>query len=234
MEFVDGPDLRNFLSVAPRPFSVPQALEITRGICEGLRAAHARGMVHRDIKPENILLAREREGYVPKIADFGIVATRECSTSHTRTGATLLTMAYAAPEQWRGMAAAELDGRTDLYALGGVLFEMLIGQTVFTAESYEGWSGQHLNTAPVKPGSMRPDLAAWRGLDDLVVRLLAKERSERPNDADEVLRLLDMVRYVAPEPHQRTVTDYRVRPPRSNSPGPEVSCGGFRRGLVAF
>jgi eukaryotic-like serine/threonine-protein kinase len=138
MEFVDGPDLRDFMCDVERPLDVAEALELTRGIAKGLGAAHAKGMVHRDIKPENILLARDQRGIVPKIADFGIVATKESSTTHTRAGGSLLTMAYAAPEQWRGVPSAELDGRTDLYALGGVLFEMLTGETVFRAESYEG------------------------------------------------------------------------------------------------
>jgi len=148
MEFVDGPDLRRFLHDAPQPFDVPLALEIARGIAEGLGAAHAKGMVHRDIKPENILMARDGDAWLPKIADFGIVATKESSSIYTRTGGTLLTMTYAAPEQWRGTAAAELDGRTDLYALGGLLYEMLTGQTAFHAENYEGWSWQHQNTPP--------------------------------------------------------------------------------------
>lgn len=105
MEFVDGPDLRDFLNAAPQPFEVALALEITRGIAGGLGAAHARGMVHRDIKPENILMARDGGTWLPKIADFGIVATKENSSTYTRTGGTLLSPTYAAPEQWRGMKA---------------------------------------------------------------------------------------------------------------------------------
>jgi serine/threonine protein kinase len=221
MEYVDGPDLRDFLEDAPRPFDVPLVLEITRGIAEGLGAAHAKGMVHRDIKPENILLARDRESYIPKIADFGIVAIKESSMVLTQTGGTMLTVAYAAPEQWRGMPAAELDGRTDLYALGGVLLKMLTGQTAFSAESYEGWAMQHLNAAPQPPSNLRPELVHWNGLDALVLRLLAKDRDERPKDIAEVLGMLDAVRYVVPPPHEPTVIEPRppIRPrPKERGP----------------
>jgi len=211
MEFVDGPDLRDFLDAAPRPFDVQLALELTRGIAEGLGAAHAMGMVHRDIKPENILLAREGDSWTPKIADFGIVATKENSSVYTRTGGTLLTMAYAAPEQWRGTPAAELDGRTDLYALGGVLYEMLTGQTPFQAENYEGWAERHRNVAPRPPSSARLDLANWQGLDSLVLRMLAKNTGQRPRNVAELVEWLDAVRLVVP-PARRTIVADTVEP----------------------
>lgn len=194
MEYVDGPNLRDFLKTAPKPFDVALALNIIHGIAEGLGAAHAKGMVHRDIKPENILMARDREYWVPKIADFGIVATRE-SSQHTQTGSTLLTMAYAAPEQWMGMRAADLDGRADLYALGGVLFEMLTGQTVFEAENYHGWAQKHLNAPPIAPSSLRPDLVRWKGLDNFVLRLLAKDRNARPANVADFLALMTRIDY---------------------------------------
>ena len=220
MEFVDGPNLRDFLEGAPRPFDVRLALELVRGIAEGLGAAHAKGMVHRDIKPENILMAGDPFGWVPKIADFGIVATKENSTSRTRTGASLLTWAYAAPEQWRGMKSAELDGRTDLYALGGLLFEMLTGETVFDAEGYEGWAEHHKNSAPRRPSLLRPELAQWRGLDALVLRLLAKDRDDRPRDVAEVLSLLDAVEQGA-APHRVTVREEtQPEPHRPSKPAP--------------
>ena len=130
----------------------------------------------------------------PKIADFGIVATKETS-QQTSTGSALLTMAYAAPEQWTGTRAADLDGRTDLYALGGVLFEMLTGQAVFDAENYHGWAQMHLNSAPQPPSNLRPELKKWIGLDALVLRLLAKDRNDRPRDYAELIVLLDRVIY---------------------------------------
>lgn len=210
MEFVDGPDLRDFLAKAPRPFDVPLALEITRGIAAGLGAAHAQGLVHRDIKPENILMAPVGDGWVPKIADFGIVASKESSNTRTRTGGTLLTMAYAAPEQWQGTRAAELDGRTDLYALGGVLYEMLTGRTAFEAESYEGWANQHKNTAPQAPGELRPELKQWRGLDELILRLLSKDRQSRPENVTTLLSFLDRLRHLAPQVRQETAKEKTV------------------------
>jgi len=186
---------------------VPLALSIARQIAEGLGAAHAKGMVHRDIKPENILMARDAGAWLPKIADFGIVATKESSTAYTRTGGTLLTMAYAAPEQWRGTPAASLDGRTDLYALGGLLYEMLTGQTPFHAENYEGWAHQHQTTPPPPPSTLRPDLANWQGLDALTFRLLAKDRNDRPANVAELLTQLDAVRLVPPEGYRETVSE---------------------------
>ncbi|MGD0294896.1 MAG: serine/threonine-protein kinase [Terracidiphilus sp.] len=221
MEYVDGPDLRGLLNNTTGPFYTEQALSITRQIAEGLGAAHLKGMVHRDIKPENILMARDGDSWLPKIADFGIVATKESSTAYTRTGGTLLTMAYAAPEQWRGTPSAELDGRTDLYALGGVLYEMLTARTAFHAENYEGWSEQHRNTPPQPPSTHLPNLANWRGLDALVLRLLAKDRKDRPKDVAELLKLLDAVVYLPPQPVRvPTVPDSTPRqaPPAATLP----------------
>lgn len=124
MEFVEGTGLREAL--ADGPFPVARALRIARGVALGLGAAHAKGVFHRDVKPENILLAGANGPQeTPKLLDFGISAMKESATAISRTGGVMLTPDYAAPEQWRGMAPEELDGRVDMYALGGVLYEML-------------------------------------------------------------------------------------------------------------
>ncbi len=196
MEYVEGPDLRHALESGA--FSVERALAIVRGITLGLGVAHAKGIIHRDVKPENILLASVHGApETPKLLDFGIAAMKESVTVASRTHGLMLTPPYAAPEQWKGMASEELDGRVDLYALGGVLYEVLTGQTAFHAHNTEGWMYQHLHQQPPPPSQLRPELANWRGLDALVLRLLAKERQRRPGNVGELLGLLDGVRYVA-------------------------------------
>jgi eukaryotic-like serine/threonine-protein kinase len=196
MEYVDGPGLRQAL--AESPFGVERALQIARGIALGLGAAHANGIVHRDVKPENILLAREGGGpETPKLLDFGIASMKETATAVSRTRGLMLTPEYAAPEQWKGMPSEELDGRVDLYALGGLLHEMLTGQTSFHSHSTEGWMYQHL-TEPVAPSRLRAELALWEGLNALVLRLLAKDREDRPANVAEFVRQLDAVHRKTP------------------------------------
>jgi serine/threonine-protein kinase len=207
MEFVNGPSLRAAIDGAHGGMSVGRALAIARGVASGLAAAHSRGTVHRDIKPENILLScapgREEQ---PKVLDFGIASMLEGATvlNGTRglTQGLLLTPDYAAPEQWRGVPGTELDGRTDLYALGGILYEMLTGQTPFHAHNTEGWMYQHLQETPRPPSQLKPELADWPGLDALVLRLLAREREQRPASIDELLTELDCVAARSVEPPQ--------------------------------
>lgn len=195
MEFVEGQSLRAALDEASSGFSVPRALDLMRGIASGLAAAHAHGTVHRDVKPENILLKRSADGREqPKVLDFGIVAMADSVTRVSLTKGLMLTPGYAAPEQWLEMPSTEMDGRTDLYALGCVFYEMLTGRTPFHAHNTSGWMKQHLEETPEAPSLLRPELANWTGLDGLTMRLLAKNREDRPQDA-EVMSLLDSIQF---------------------------------------
>jgi serine/threonine protein kinase/TPR repeat protein len=194
MEYVDGPSVRALMQRSPQGLPPARVFGIVRGVAEALGAAHAKRMVHRDIKPENILLATTPEGEIPKVVDFGIVALNDGGSSLTQTGRPLLTAEYAAPEQWRGaVPAAELDGRTDLYSLGCMFFEMLTGQLPFHAETYEGWFEQHVYALPPSPSFVRPELARFAGLDALVLHLLAKDRDGRPAHVRAFLDDLDLV-----------------------------------------
>jgi serine/threonine protein kinase len=204
MEYVEGPDLRHALAAGA--FPVERALAIARGIAQGLGEAHAKGIIHRDVKPENILLAGGNGvPEIPKLLDFGIAAMKESTTAASRTHGLMLTPQYASPEQWKGMASELLDGRADLYALGGVLNEMLTGQTSYHSHNTEGWMYQHLQEQPQPPSQLRPELANWPGLDDLVLRLLAKDREQRPRDAADLVRMLDAVQYADPLARRKNV-----------------------------
>jgi len=206
MEYVEGEDLRHALAAGA--FPVERALAIAHGIAQGLGAAHAKGIVHRDVKPENILLAGGNGApETPKLLDFGIAAIQESAPAVSRTHGLLLTAPYAAPEQWQGMASEQFDGRADLYALGGVLYEMLTGQTAFRSHNTEGWMYQHLHEKPPPPSRLRPELANWSGLDALVLRLLAKDREDRPKDAAELLGLLDAVWHSPPDVSRGTIAE---------------------------
>jgi serine/threonine-protein kinase len=194
MEFVDGPSLRSALNQSPGGLATERAFNIVHGVAAGLGAAHAKRMVHRDVKPENILLASTPEGEVAKVVDFGIVAMSDGAGRLTQTGSVLLTCEYAAPEQWRGtVPSSELDGRTDLYAVGCMFFEMLTGRLPFKSDSYEGWFELHVRTNPPPPSSIRPELGDFPGLDALVLKLLEKDRENRPANVAEFLADLNRV-----------------------------------------
>jgi serine/threonine protein kinase/TPR repeat protein len=218
MEYVEGPSLRSYHGdpeFAELPHPVERALGIAHDIASGLAAAHAQGTVHRDIKPENILLTRAADGREhAKILDFGIAAMAESVTRLSMTHGMLLTPNYAAPEQWLEMPAAEMDGRTDTYALGCVLYEMLTRRTPFHAHNMAGWMKQHLEEAPAPPSQLRPDLADWAGLDALLLRMLAKNREDRPWDA-ELLSLLDAVHRGPREQRRQTVVEETQKRPET-------------------
>lgn len=195
MEYVEGPSLRSLLDQHPNGLDIPRALEITRGIASGLAAAHAQGTIHRDIKPENILITRAPDGTErAKVLDFGIAAVAESVTRMTRTQGFILTYAYAAPEQWQEMPADQMDGRTDLYALGCVLYEMLTGTTPFHAHTTAGWMKAHCEESPKPPSTLRPEIAEWSNLNALLAILLAKDRNRRPENSAELMNLIGTVK----------------------------------------
>ena len=194
MEYVYGPSLAALLAAAPQGLPVDRALRIVRGIASGLDTAHSMKMVHRDIKPANVLLGVDAHGEeIAKIADFGIVTGGEEENRLTRTGiGQPLTPHYASPEQWRGVIPGHaLDGRTDLYALGCMFFEMLTGSVPFRGESVDELREQHLHAAPPAPSLLRPELRRWPGLDGVVLRMMAKAREHRQADVKAFLAELD-------------------------------------------
>lgn len=184
MELVDGGTLRDLLRQRG-PLPVPLALSVADMVLSALAAAHWEGLVHRDIKPENVLIG---PGGVVKVADFGLVrAVAEASSS---TGDVILgTVAYLSPEQ---VATGAADARSDVYATGVMLFEMLTGAPPYTGETALSVAYHHVNDdmpAPSAAGAVVP-----ASLDDLIVRATRRDPDARPPDAAAFLRELQSVR----------------------------------------
>ncbi|MGJ7903889.1 serine/threonine-protein kinase, partial [Lysobacter sp. 1R34A] len=181
MDFVDGESLDRRLD-RDGPFAVDTALRIARQLAEGLRAAHAKGVVHRDLKPANVLLDAQGNAY---ISDFG-VARSLASSGLTQSGAVIGTPDYLSPEQARGEA---LDARSDLYALGLILYEMLTGKLPFAGGTVSEVLAQRLLRTPPPVTSLRAELPAW--IARLVDKLLRPQPAHRFKDAAAVIAALD-------------------------------------------
>lgn len=176
MEYLPGITLRDLLDEHP-VLTVEQTLDIMEAVLAGLAAAHRAGIVHRDLKPENVLLADD--GRI-KIGDFGLA---RAATANTATGATLLgTIAYLSPELLtRGIA----DARSDIYAMGIMMYEMLAGEQPFKGEQPMQIAYQHANDSVPKPSAKNPRVPAE--VDELVLWATARDPEERPRDARTLL-----------------------------------------------
>ena len=174
-EHVGGADLATRMR-RPPPLTLGEAVRIGRQAASGLAAAHRRSIVHRDIKPSNLLL--DEDGAV-KISDFGIAKLAGAGTELTRSGSVIGTPQYLSPEQVRG---EELDGRSDLFSLGVVLYELLAGRRPFAGDTMTTLIYQILSREPEPIAAVVPGLPV--ALAAAVMRLLAKDREERFPDAE--------------------------------------------------
>ncbi|MDP8938268.1 MAG: protein kinase, partial [Actinomycetota bacterium] len=177
MELVDGHTLREEL--ADGPLSPTLARGIAAQVADALDYAHGAGIVHRDIKPANILLCPDGRA---KVADFGIAKAAlgdgEPARDLTGTGAIIGTAKYLSPEQVDGRM---LDGRSDVYALGVVLYEMLCGRPPFTGDTDMAIGIQHLSARPASPRSIRPGIPLT--LEAVAMRALEKSPADRYQSA---------------------------------------------------
>jgi tetratricopeptide (TPR) repeat protein len=171
MPFVDGESLRHRLA-REQQLSIADAVRITSEVASALDYAHRQGVIHRDIKPENILLHDGRA----LVADFGIAIAPDIGdTRLTETGMSIGTPQYMSPEQ--ALGERELDARTDIYALGAMLYEMLTGTPPFTGPSAQAIVAKVISHKPVPPSRLRKDVP--RHVEDAVLVALQKEPANR-------------------------------------------------------
>ncbi len=207
MEMLSGESLASRLRRAPA-LSIAETLAITRQIAAALGAAHAEGIVHRDLKPDNVYLVPDDSaigGCRVKVLDFGIAKLQGGSAAgsgNTRTLMVFGTPPYMSPEQCR--SSAKIDHRSDIYALGCIVFEMLCGKTPFAGDAGELIALHQLQPPPRPSTLVRIDAA----LEKVVLGMLAKKPDERPQSMEELRGVLDKL----------TVRDASARPARTPEP----------------
>lgn len=232
MEFVEGETLATMQSREPRP-SLERVLTVAIGVCEGLRAAHEVDIIHRDLKPENVMV--QPDGRVV-ITDFGIAWPLSESGLEGESGSKVGTPTYMAPEQ---VEDQQLSPRTDLYALGELLYQLLTGQPPWQASTLGGLLMKRLQLPPPNPADLRPELPSE--LSQLIVTLMATRPEDRPASAQEVLtQLMGIQRRLQPtEPaevssHARPGQLPLLQQLTSRAQKALESSGGMRRSLAVL
>jgi len=184
MERLRGVTLATLLH-GNHPLPQLRAIRIISQVLEAAGAAHRMNVLHRDLKPNNVMLI-ERNGdpdFV-KVCDFGLAKQFDggaISSQLTSHGEVCGTPAYMAPEQARGET---LDARADVYAVGVMLFQAVVGQLPFQASSPFALASLHLSAPPPRPGDLRPDIGFFPPLESLIMRVLSKNKAERPSSAE--------------------------------------------------
>ena len=207
MELVDGMTLKQYMQKRGAPLNWREALHFITQIVRALGHAHSRGIIHRDIKPQNILVLRD--GSV-KVTDFGIARITSAAQA-TLTQEALGSVHYISPEQARG---SHIDGRSDLYSAGVVLYEMLTGRLPFEGETPVSVAIQHINSIPIPPRDLNPSIPP--ALEAITLKAMAPKVEDRYASADEMLDDLEEFRKnpdVVPE-HAREVEAMLDEPTR--------------------
>jgi serine/threonine protein kinase len=188
LEYLDGRTVQRELEI-DGAFTPKRVVHIARHALHALGAAHRSGLVHRDIKPDNLLLMRVgADPDYTKVLDFGVAKLMEGHSPDSQPALTQHGMVFGTPEFMSPEQACghTLDGRSDLYSLAATMFTMLTGQGLFEGGSPIEWLTHHARTPPPRLAMVRPELATYPELDELLERCLAKHRDRRPATAEEL------------------------------------------------
>lgn len=194
MEYLVGESLADRLERDPR-LPVPVACTIARHVANALAVAHDEGIIHRDLKPANIFLIADAEspaGVRAKVLDFGIaklVRDRGQRSVHTHSGAVIGTPRYMSPEQCKN--ARDVDGRADIYSLGCILYEMLLGVAPYDYDSWAELVSAHLHEALPKPSELAPNIP--KDVETLILKMLAKKPEDRHRSMGELAQCLEVI-----------------------------------------
>ncbi|MDC0707402.1 protein kinase [Stigmatella sp. ncwal1] len=185
MEFVPGQDLHQLLN-REWPLAEGRVIRIVSQVLSALSDAHGAGVIHRDLKPENIMVEQRRNDVdFVKVLDFGIAKITDSSGEDgpalTRAGFVCGTPEYMSPEQARG---ASVDHRSDLYAVGVLLYQLTTGLLPFESDSAVGFATKHLTEEPPPPSKRRPEARISVGMERLILRALSKDPDDRPANAE--------------------------------------------------
>ena len=193
MELVEGKNIGEILQ-EEGPFRVPRAVRIATQVARALGVAHKLGVVHRDIKPGNILLTTDEQGQeTAKVLDFGIAKLREvagdANAGMTMTGMVVGTPLYMSPEQFMGKKAGEeIDGRTDIYSLGVVLYQMVTAQLPFEGDTLYSLMMQHVEGTVRPPHELVPELHIPESLSRVILKSIDKSREQTISDGGRIHR----------------------------------------------
>jgi serine/threonine-protein kinase len=229
MEFVDGRTLRDIVKTQG-PLSGKRAMEVMADVSAALDFSHRHGIVHRDVKPANVMITKS--GAV-KVMDFGIArALHDGQAAVTQTAAVIGTAQYLSPEQARGES---VDGRSDVYAAGCVLFELLTGEPPFTGDSPVAVAYQHVREDPKAPSQLNPKVSPQ--LDAIVLKAMSKGPANRYQSAAEMRA--DLVRVLSGQrpsaPAVMTAEDRTaVMNEQARTPRTQVISGGGRHRPAAL
>jgi serine/threonine-protein kinase len=215
MELLDGVSLGHVVRRGPVPAARAAAIGVA--VAEALAHAHEQGIIHRDLKPDNVFLARRSRGReLVKVLDFGLaklIADAALGPSITRDGTVFGTPEYMAPEQAEG---EKLDGRTDVYALGIILYQLVTGDVPFRASNFVALLTKQVGEKPLPPCERRPDLDIPRGLEEVILTCLAKKAHDRYSSAEAVAEALEP--FASADQSQLMLLPTRSRPASVETP----------------
>jgi len=186
MELLEGKDLKGY--IGGKPLGWEEARRILLGVCDGIQAAHSKGIMHRDLKPENIFISKDGN---PKVLDFGLAKFMDREDGpHTATGMFAGTPKFTAPEQINDRK--NMDHRVDIYALGIIMYNMMTGEVPFSSEIQDQAGAnaeilmKQINEPPLPPSIKFPDFSIPRAVEDIILKAMQKRKEDRYNNIGEL------------------------------------------------